>query len=103
MKDGPIALDGAEALTLEAAGMRYLPQSFIGIVLSLYMLAILLRWTGPWLEINMHSWWMRAIAAVTDPLIKLMRRLLPHMGPFDWAPVASLIAVWLVRIVLARY
>lgn len=103
MNQGPMPLQGAEALTLEAASTRYLPQSLIGIVLSLYMLAILLRWTGPWLEVNMRSWWMRTIAAVTDPLIALMRRILPHMGPVDWSPVAALAAVWLTRIVLARY
>ena len=83
--------------------MAMMLRSAIGIALTLYMLAILARWAGPWLEINTSAPWMRIIARITDPLIQLMRRLLPHMGPVDWSPVAALVAVWLVRILLVQY
>ncbi len=78
-------------------------RAVLGIALTLYMMAILLRWTGAWLELNEGSWWMRLVARMTDPLVRGMRRVLPPMGPFDWGPLAALVVVWLVRIVVARY
>lgn len=75
----------------------------IGILLTLYMMAILLRWFGPWLEVSERSLWMRWVAKLTDPLIGLMRRLLPPMGPMDWGPLAALVVVWFVRLLLVRY
>lgn len=87
--------DAPDPAALVAAG--------IGIALTLYMMAILVRWVGPWLELDMHAWWMRAIARITDPLLGLMRRILPAMGPFDWSPVAALVAVWIVRLLLVRF
>ncbi|MFP4501476.1 MAG: YggT family protein [Candidatus Hydrogenedentota bacterium] len=74
-----------------------------GVLLTLYMMAILLRWFGTWLELDEGAWWMRLIAQITDPLITAIRRLLPPMGPVDWGPMGALIVVWLVRIVLAQY
>lgn len=68
--------------------------------LTLYMMAILLRWLGPWLELDVYSPWWRWLPRITDPLIHLFRRILPPMGPMDWSPIASVIALWLVRILL---
>lgn len=90
-------------VAVSQVSMGMMAQSAIGIVLTLYMLAILTRWAGSWLQLNTRSWWMRIIAAITDPLIQVMRKLLPPMGPVDWGPIAALVAVWLVRIVLVRY
>jgi YggT family protein len=83
--------------------MAMMARSAVGIALTLYMLAIIARWAGPWLELNTATWWMRIVARITDPLILLMRRLLPPMGPVDWGPIAALVAVWFVRILLVQY
>ena len=64
---------------------------------TLYMLLILLRWTGPWLELDLYGGRLRWIPQLTDPLFNQMRRILPAMGPVDFAPLASLLIVWLVR------
>jgi YggT family protein len=80
-----------------------LVRGAVGVVLTLYMMAILLRWTGSWLELDNGAWWMRVVARITDPLITGIRRVLPPMGPVDWGPIAALVVVWLVRIVVARY
>lgn len=72
----------------------------VGSGLTLYMMAILLRWTAPWIELDMHSRYLKIIPRLVDPLIGTMRRLLPPMGPMDWAPAAALAAVWIARIIL---
>ncbi|HEO70111.1 MAG TPA: YggT family protein [Candidatus Hydrogenedentes bacterium] len=64
---------------------------------SFYMLLILLRWLGPWIEFDIDSPRWRWIARATDPLINWLRRILPPLGPMDFGPVAALLLVWIVR------
>lgn len=71
-------------------------------LLTLYMLAILLRWVGPWLEFDVESGRWRWIARITDPLINLLRRKMPRLGPMDFAPVVALLLAWVLREVLVQ-
>ena len=89
----PTEISFAQALTFR----------ILGSVITLYMLAILLRWLGPYIEISFYHGPLRFIPVVADPPIKLMRRILPPMGPMDWSPIAALMAVWIVRIVVVGY
>lgn len=66
---------------------------------ALYMLLILLRWLGKWLELDMRSGRLRWIPSLTDPVIDPIRRMLPGTGPLDFGPLVALVAVYLVRIV----
>jgi len=65
--------------------------------LTLYMMLVLLRWLGPWLELDIDSGRLRWISRLTDPLINRLRRLLPWMGPMDFGPLAALLLVWILR------
>lgn len=71
-------------------------------LLTLYMLLILIRWSGPWLNIELKSKRLAWISTITDPLIEQMRKLLPSMGPVDFGPLASLVLIWLVRALSMR-
>lgn len=64
---------------------------------TLYMLLILIRWLAGFLELNLYDIRFRWIGRLVDPLISAVRRILPTMGPMDFAPVATLLIVWLVR------
>ncbi len=66
-------------------------------VLTLYMMMILLRWFGPWLEVDTDAGRLAWIGRATEPLIQRVRRLLPPMGPVDFGPLAALFLVWLAR------
>jgi YggT family protein len=79
------------------------PALMVENLLTLYMLLILLRWTGPWLELDLQSSRLKWIPAVTDPLIRRLRALLPPMGAFDFAPLAALFAVLVLRIILVGF
>lgn len=78
--------------------MSDVPIRAVSALLTLYMLLILLRWTAPWLEFDIHSPRWRWIARLTDPLLDLVRRVLPPMGPMDFGPLGALFVVWLVRV-----
>ena len=69
-------------------------------ILTLYMMLILLRWFGPWLEVNTDAGRLAWVGRITEPLIQRMRRLLPHMGPVDFGPLATLFLIWVVRTVV---
>jgi uncharacterized protein YggT (Ycf19 family) len=68
---------------------------------TLYMLMILLRYTGSWLGLDLHGGYLRVIPRVTDPLFGWIRRTLPSLGPMDYAPLLALFAVWLAREITA--
>lgn len=94
---------GEEVRFVHASGAPAIIAAALGILLTLYMMAILLRWLGSWLEISARSRTIRFASLVTDPLINLMRRFLPPMGPFDWGPMAAIVTVWLLRLLLVGY
>lgn len=71
-------------------------------VSTLYMMLILLRWLAPWLELNLHGPRLSWIPRWVDPLLNAVRRVLPAMGPMDFAPLASLFAVWLLRTIVLK-
>lgn len=70
--------------------------------ITLYMMAILARWTAPFLSLDLYQRGLRFIPALTDPFLKLLRRTLPPMGFADWSPVAALLILWMVRVVLVQ-
>ena len=67
---------------------------------TIYMLFILLRWLAPHLQWDMRNWTGRTIVRVTDPLVQKIRGTLPAMGPFDFAPLASVLLVMILREVI---
>jgi len=75
--------------------------------ITLYMLAILVRWTAPWIQLELTTGPLRMLPRITDPLIDLMRQLLgkfmPPPNSFDWGPIAALLVVWIVRLLLFQY
>jgi YggT family protein len=68
-------------------------------LLTIYMVLILVRWLAPWLQLDVEGRRFRWAWRLTDPLIGVMRRVLPRMGPLDFGPIAALFVVWIVRII----
>lgn len=70
--------------------------------LTLYMMLILLRWFGPWLSLDVEHGRLAWVSRLTDPLIKRIRKMLPNMGPIDFAPIGALVLVWFARTLSLR-
>lgn len=66
---------------------------------TLYMILLVLRWIGPTLTLDFNARPWKLIPRLTDPLIERIRKILPNMGPVDFAPIASIVLVWFIRIV----
>ena len=66
-------------------------------VFTLYMLMVLLRWLGPFLELNFHDIRLRWISTLTDPVVNGVRRILPSLGPMDFGPIVTLLLVYVAR------
>lgn len=78
-------------------------ESAIGSALTLYMLAIVVRWAAPWLEFDLGRGYWRLIPRMTDPLLERLRKKLPPLGTMDWAPIAALFLVWVIRLILVGH
>lgn len=80
-----------------------LAMHVVGGAITFAMLLVAVRWFAPYLELDL-SLPSRRWIAVVDPPIDLARRLLGQtMGPFDWAPVAVLLCLWVARLILAGF
>lgn len=66
---------------------------------TLYMLAILVCWAAPWLSFELRWGPLRYLHKITDPAFRFFRRVLPDLGPFDFAPLAALVSVFILRLV----
>ncbi len=71
-------------------------------LMTLYMLMILMRWLGPWLEVPLRRSPWSCIPYATEPLIRRVRHYMPALGPIDFAPVASIFIIWILRELLIK-
>lgn len=82
--------------------------AFIAYVISLYefvvIAAVILSWLIGFNVINAHNPFVRtlwqAISAVTEPLLRPIRRLMPDLGGIDLSPVILLLALLFLRSVV---
>jgi len=79
-----------------------LPLRLIHALATLYMMLILLNWLGPWMEFDIRSGRFAWIARLTDPLVDAIRKRMPSLGPVDFAPMAAVLSVWILREVIVR-
>ena len=68
--------------------------------LTLYMLVILTRWLGPWLELDVEYGRLRWVTLLTQPLYSQIRKVLPPLGPMDFVPIVALLIVYFIRSVV---
>jgi len=65
---------------------------------TLYMLAILAVWLGPYIDFDLHrKKWGLWVVKIVNPLLQTLRKHLPYFGPFNWTPIIALLIVWLLR------
>lgn len=81
---------------------------FIYRLIDLYIIILLISAVLSWLlafnVINPHNQVVRLIyqgvSALTEPVLRPIRRMLPAAGPFDFSPLILLIALWFVQSVV---
>jgi YggT family protein len=73
-----------------------------GILLELFFWAIVLRIVLSWANADPSNGLVRAVAAVTEPVLRPLRRLVPpyRMGGWDLSPLLACLAIYFVKLFL---
>lgn len=71
-------------------------ENFVDVFVSVYSLVILLYIISSWLRLPYSPWLnriQRFLYDVSEPYLRIFRRLLPSMGPLDLSPLIGLIVL----------
>jgi YggT family protein len=71
-------------------------QNFVDVFTIVYSLVILVYIITSWIRLPYSPWLnriQRFLYDVSEPYIRLFRRLLPNMGPLDFSPMVALIVL----------
>jgi YggT family protein len=80
-------------------------QTFVNVFAIVYSLVILLYIITSWLRLPYSPWLSRIqrfLYDVSEPYLRLFRRLLPSMGAIDLSPAIGLIVLGLLATVVNR-
>lgn len=66
-------------------------------VATLYMILVILRWFGPFLEVDLSAPRWRYLRPLVDWPLARLREVVPALGPWDPSPIALLLLVWVAR------
>jgi YggT family protein len=69
---------------------------------TLFMLAVMLRWLGPWIGVDLSLGRFGWLCRLTDPVVNRVRRIVPPMGPWDVGPLATLLTLWIARSIVVQ-
>ncbi|HXI86179.1 MAG TPA: YggT family protein [Parvularculaceae bacterium] len=89
------------------AVIAYLTNSIISLYIFVVFVSVIMSWLIAFSVINRHNQLVDAIwrtcIALTEPLLRPIRRALPNMGGIDISPVILLIAISALRYGLNYY
>lgn len=71
-------------------------ETFVNVFVSVYSLVIFLYILASWVRLPYSSWLnriQRFLYDVSEPYLRLFRRLLPSMGPLDLSPIVAIIVL----------
>src|SRR5437763_13036771 len=80
-------------------------QNFIRVFAGVYTLIIFAYILTSWVRMPYSPWLnriQRFLYDVSEPYLRLFRRILPSMGPLDLSPWVATIVLWLLAGVLMR-
>ncbi len=80
-------------------------QKFIWVFATVYTLVIFAYIITSWLRLPYSPWLNRVqrfLYDVSEPYLRLFRRILPSMGPLDLSPWIATIVLWILAEALIR-
>jgi YggT family protein len=94
---GILLISVLDFLRSEVLGLAFALQSGPGGMIKLLVswtfdfvrIAILVRVVSSWLPISPYSPWIRWSYAVSEPLLKPLRQIIPGVGPIDITPILA--------------
>jgi YggT family protein len=80
-------------------------ETFINVFISVYSLLILLYIIASWIRLPYSPWLnriQRFLYDVSEPYLRIFRRLLPSFGPLDLSPMIGIIVLVILGQVAIR-
>ena len=80
-------------------------ETFVSVFVTIYSLVILLYIISSWLRLPYSPWLnriQRFLYDVSEPYLRLFRRLLPSFGPLDLSPMIGIIVLIILGQVAIR-
>jgi len=75
--------------------------NFVAVFVYVYSAVIFAYVILSWIRIPYSlSWLQRFLYDVCEPYIRIFRRLLPPVGPFDLSPLIAILVLYLVRLLI---
>jgi len=90
---------GVTASVLLLADAVSKAQNFIRVFAGVYTLILFAYIITSWVRLPYSTWLnriQRFLYDVSEPYLRLFRRVLPSMGPIDFSPTIGIIVLWLV-------
>jgi YggT family protein len=88
---------------LSASGPQAWARFLVSTLFSVLMIALFVRVVASWFGVSPYRPWMRLAMALTDWLIRPIRRILPPVGMLDFSPLVAWLVLSLVRGFVLRY
>lgn len=64
---------------------------------ALLKLAIIVRVIASWIRISPYSGWVRWAFALSEPILRPLRNVIPPLGMIDVTPIAAYFVLWLLE------
>ncbi|HUJ91737.1 MAG TPA: YggT family protein, partial [Gaiellaceae bacterium] len=80
-------------------------ETFVTVFTTVYTLVIFVYILSSWLRLPYSPWLnriQRFLYDVSEPYLRLFRRVLPSMGPLDLSPIVAVIVLWVLSRVVIR-
>ena len=87
---------GVTATVLVLADAVDKAETFVSVFITVYSLLILLYIISSWLRLAYSPWLnriQRFLYDVSEPYLRIFRRLLPSFGPLDLSPMVGIIVL----------
>ena len=75
---------------------------FIALILRILYFSIFLRAIISWFPIDQNNSLVRSLAAITEPIIEPIRKVLPTFGMFDLSPLIAIILLSFLTNILEK-
>ena len=94
---GILLISVLDFIRAEIIGVAFAMQSgpggifklLVGWTFDFIRIAILVRVVSSWLPVSPYSPWIRWSYAVSEPILKPLRQVIPSMGPIDITPIIA--------------
>ena len=80
-------------------------KTFVSVFITVYTLVIFAYIITSWLRLPYSPWLnriQRFLYDVSEPYLRIFRRLLPSLGPLDLSPIVGIVVLIIIREALLR-